>query len=262
MRSACALLLFLEKDQTGTAMRKPLIGLTCTRNPSNTGNPALAVDEAYTRAVSQAGGLPVLVPLGLNDETLREIISHLDGILFTGGGDVAPGQYGSPDHPLVHSIDLDRDRVEISLFHEATSRELPLLGICRGLQLINVACGGTLYEDILDQKPGALQHQWGGLQPRHYHAHSVEVADGSCLHKVLDAPTISVNSLHHQGINRLGQGLISSAYSPDGLIEGIELSGYPYGLAVQWHPEWLPDQAEMRQLFRSLVEATGGGLDR
>ena len=174
-----------------------------------------------------------------------------------GGGDIEPWRYASRPHPLVNSIDADRDQVEIDLLHQAVAAEVPTLGICRGLQLINVALGGSLYEDILDQHPGALEHQHFDNRPRDYRAHEVRIAPESKLGNILRQKRVAVNSLHHQGIRQLAPGLQPAAWAPDGIIEAVELSALPFGLAVQWHPEWLPQDDGMARLFSAFIEQAG-----
>jgi putative glutamine amidotransferase len=209
----------------------------------------------YTRAVAAAGGLPLIIPPGLSEEQLAELATRLDGILFTGGGDVHPARYGNLIHPLVSEVDEERDRVEIFLIQETARQMKPFFGICRGVQAINVALGGTLYEDILDQMPGAQSHQFSGQAPRDHLAHPVRVQEGSRLAGILGCTETGVNSLHHQGLRRLAPGLTPTAWAPDGLIEAVELPGRPFCLGVQWHPEWLQEHAPMRALFRAFVEA-------
>jgi putative glutamine amidotransferase len=236
-------------------MSYPLIGLTTYRHPNNQGLPLHSITEAYVRAVSSAGGIPVLIPLGLPEETLDQLLKRLDGILFSGGGDVQPERYGSTAHPLVDDVDDDRDRVEIHLLQRTVQQGLPFMGICRGLQLINVAFGGTLFEDILDQRPDSLKHRYYPDWPRNYLAHDVQLEETSRLRRVLGAPSMPVNSLHHQGIRQLAAPLQAAAYATDGLIEAFELAQYPFGLAVQWHPEWLQEHLPMQSLFREFVRA-------
>lgn len=238
-------------------MSLPVIGLTVYRALNRQGSPILSIGESYVRAVQQAGACPVLIPLGLPEASLDALLPRLDGVIFTGGGDLHPELYGSTDHPLVDDVDTDRDRVEIHLFKQTLQAGTPFMGICRGLQLINVAMGGTLYEDILDQRSGALHHQHNDLQPRNYLAHPVSIQTGSRLHGILGSPQTHVNSLHHQGIRELAPGLQATAFAPDGLIEAFELADHPFGLAVQWHPEWLQEHAEMRALFAAFVQAAG-----
>ena len=232
-------------------MSKPLIGMTTSRNLADAG---IRVNEAYVQAISQAGGAPVLIPLGISEQDLTAIITKLDGILFTGGGDVEPARYGADNHhPKLGEVDTDRDRVELYLHQEATRLGLPFLGICRGIQLINVAMGGTLYIDIAEQRPGSIQHDYHGY-PRKHLAHSVTVEDDR-LASVLGTTQVEVTSFHHQGVEKLASALRATAHAPDGLIEALELPGYPFGLGVQWHPECMLDKPSMQNLFRAFVQA-------
>lgn len=236
-------------------MTTPLIGITTYRTPHQSGFPLFALPQAYVQAVSQAGGLPVLIPLGLPDDHLQELLSRLDGILFSGGGDIDPARFGAEPHPEVGSVDSDRDRIEIQLIQAAIQRSTPFLGICRGIQTLNVALGGSLYTHIPDQHPQALDHPYQEGNPRNFLAHEVCLQPGSRLFEILGRPSLMVNSLHHQGIDRLAQGLLAVAHAPDGLIEAVEWHGDVFGLAVQWHPEWLTDQEPMQALFRAFVKA-------
>jgi putative glutamine amidotransferase len=236
-------------------MTAPLIGITTYRTHNRYQYPQICLSEAYISSLAQAGALPVLVPLGLSESALDELVARLDGVLFSGGGDVEPERYGSQPHPLVDNVDLDRDRVELHLLQKVLAARQPFLGICRGLQLINIGLGGTLYEDILDQKPGSLHHSTPDELPRNHLSHTVRVESNSQLSKILAHPEVQVNSLHHQGVRRLAGDLLPTAYAPDGIIEAFELPGVRYGLAVQWHPEWLQEHLSMQALFRSFVEA-------
>jgi putative glutamine amidotransferase len=238
-------------------MSLPLIGVTTSRVKNSKGFSSLMVLEAYCHAVSQAGAAPVMIPLGVPPETLQAILGRMDGVLFTGGGDIRPLVYGSQDHPMASGIDDDRDRSELDLFHFLMAAGKPFLGICRGIQLINVALGGTLYEDIRDQRPGALKHDQS-RNARDYLAHSVELTEASQLSCILGACQVKVNSLHHQGIRDLAPGLMVSAYAPDGLVEAFEIPGYSFGIAVQWHPEWLQENPPMRNLFQAFAQAAAG----
>jgi putative glutamine amidotransferase len=237
-------------------MQKPLIGLTTTRMPNQDGRPAFAVNVPYVKAVSAAGGLPVLIPLGLPEDDLDALLQSLDGILFTGGGDIDPRRYGNQPHPKVDNIDVDRDRVELHLAQTVAGNGKPFLGICRGFQVLNIALGGSLYEDILDQYPGAIQHDHHS-DPRNFLSHRVNLENGSLLAHILPGSQVQVNSLHHQGVRQLSQQLRPTAYASDGIIEAFELAGHPFGLAVQWHPEELQEHEGMRALFKALVQAAG-----
>jgi putative glutamine amidotransferase len=239
----------------GGNLTSPLIGITTSRIYNRFGFSQIAVTEAYVKAVSRAGATPLLIPLGLPDTAYPALLEHLDGVLFTGGGDVQPERYGGQPHPLVSEMDPDRDRVEISLLQDSLQNSKPFLGICRGLQLINVAMGGSLYEDLQAQNPQAHRHQFFPEKPRSFPAHEVQIKPESRLAGILGATQTEVNSFHHQGIRQLAAGLSASAYAPDGVIEAFELPDYPFGLAVQWHPEWMQDQDRMQALFKAFNQA-------
>ena len=236
-------------------MTSPIIGITSYRQEDDRGLPVLSLGEAYVKAISQAGGLPVLIPLGIHQSEIKDLIPRLDGILLSGGGDVAPALFGAENHPKVISIDPDRDQVETQLIQMGIENGLPFLGICRGIQILNVALGGTLYTHIPDQLDGAVHHPYIPGKPRDYLAHDVRIEPNSFLSAILTQSLVMVNSMHHQGIARLASGLRPAAYAPDHLIEGVELENYRFGLGVQWHPECLTQYESMRALFRSFVEA-------
>jgi putative glutamine amidotransferase len=233
----------------------PLIGITTFRAPNKAGHPLISLMEAYVQSVYQAGGLPVLIPLGLDEAALQALLARLDGLVFSGGGDVNPVHFNGQAHTTVSDVDGDRDRVELYLLFLAMAQRRPFLGICRGLQLINVALGGTLYTHIPDQFPAAIKHNYSSATERRLLAHTVQPVAHTRLAELVGDGELQVNSLHHQGLERPAPGLRIAAHAPDGLVEAFELPEYPFGLAVQWHPEWLQDQAPMRALFRGLVEA-------
>jgi len=244
----------------------PIIGITTRNDLTRAGLPAVMVQQAYTNAIVQAGGAPVLIPSGSPEESWRELFNRLDGILFSGGGDIATGLFsslsgtGAQAHPKVVDVDEARDSIELGLARSAADEGKPFLGICRGLQLVNVALGGTLYTDIPGQVPDALNHDWKDsdiYKERTHFVHSVRIEDGSRVGEILGGPILQVNSLHHQGIKDLAPGLKAAAYAPDGIVEAIELPGHPFGIAVQWHPEWLTDQESTRRLFRAFVNDAG-----
>lgn len=241
---------------------KPVIGITTARGLSANSLPLISLDEAYVGAVLRASGIPLLVPLGLPDADLNRIITRLDGLLLSGGGDVHPAVYHSQEHPKVNEVDEDRDRVEIAIFQSAIEQRIPVFGICRGQQLINVAMGGSLYEDIPAQHPNAIEHTCFPAKPRDFPAHPVEIDPGSRLASILGTRRIKVNSLHHQAIRKLASGLVSTAEAPDGIVEAVEMKDYPFGLAVQWHPEWMQDHLAMRALVRAFIDACSLDSDR
>ena len=241
-------------------MSTPIIGITTRKDLTPAGLPAVMVQQAYLDAILQAGGAPVLIPSGLPEGGWNELFRRLDGILFSGGGDIAVERFAGQTHPKVGGVDEARDSIELALARSAAESGTPFLGICRGLQVANVALGGTLYTDILDQAPDALNHSYENddiLKERTQLVHTARIEAGSRVGEILGALLLRVNSLHHQGIKDLAPAFKAVAFAPDGIIEAIELPGHPFGIAVQWHPEWLTNQEATRRLFKAFVEAAG-----
>jgi len=242
-------------------MSKPIIGVTSFRTQSKGSYFYLSVTEAYIEAVVRAGGIPVILPLQLSETDIQDLRNQLAGLILTGGGDVDPEFYGASMDSTIGGVDPDRDRVEIALVHNAVDTQWPFLGICRGLQVINVALGGTLYTDIAEQKPGSLKHDYqrGAVYPRNMLAHPIQLDEGSRIVEMMGAAMVEVNSLHHQAVRDLASGLIPTSHAPDGILESFELpaEAHPLGVAVQWHPEWLQEHEPMRALFRSFVQSAG-----
>ncbi len=234
----------------------PIIGLTTNHSKDEYGYPATSLLRAYVSAVITEGGTPVLIPSELPDASRRELFARLDGILFTGGGDIACERFNGVPHPRVNGVDADRDDIEYALLQLAVDEGKPFLGICRGFQLVNVALGGTLFTHIADQVPGAIKHDYFVPDwPRDHLAHPVSVDRGTRLAEILGAAEFPVNSRHHQGADKIAASLKVVAHAPDGLVEGLELPGHPFGLAVQWHPEGLANRPETRRLFNAFVGA-------
>ncbi len=236
-------------------MNPPLIGITTKRQTNKFGYPEIASPESYSQAVLKAGGLPVLIPLGYPEKQLKQIIASLDGIIFSGGGDIEPHQYGSEMTEKVNTMDPERDRVEIQLVRDVIDSGTPFLGICRGQQVINVALGGTLYRDISEEHPNAIEHTYYPNWPWDHIPHTVQIEADSLLAEILGLKEVPVNSLHHQAIKEVAPSLVPIAYAPDGIVESVVLPDHPFGLAVQWHPEWMPKHEPMRALFRAFVNA-------
>jgi len=216
------------------------------------------MSQRYVLALTNAGAIPWLIPL-VDDETLRGIYEKLDGVFLPGGADIDPGSYGETPHPLCDKTDRERDRVELALATWAIADGKPVLGVCRGLQLINVAAGGSLYQDIAEQKQDAIKHDYfpfGGQNfQRDYLAHEVSIEPNTRLAKVFGAGALRVNSMHHQAVRAIGRGLTPTAAASDGLIEGLESDDEKYVVAVQWHPESLTDgHASARRLFEDFVD--------
>ncbi|HEX8392697.1 MAG TPA: gamma-glutamyl-gamma-aminobutyrate hydrolase family protein [Longimicrobium sp.] len=244
--------------------RRPVIGIPTQTLQSIDRIPedlpaSWVMNQRYFLACTSVGAIPWMVPLLENDpETLRGIYDHLDGVFIAGGVDVDPASYGAERHALCGRTDLARDYVELMFARWALEDGKPVMGVCRGQQVINVAAGGTLVQDCAELFPGAIKHDYfpGAGWARDYLAHEIRIAPGSRLQAAL-GDTAMVNSMHHQAIDRLGEGLIASAWAPDGLVEALE--GTREGqflVGVQWHPEMLIDtDAGTRKLFEDFIEA-------
>jgi len=237
-------------------MSKPLIGITTRNGRDPDLHPTTALQHTYTNAIVQAGGLPILIPSMLPEEDFLDLYSRVDGVLFTGGGDVSLEYFSGVDHPRIGEVDKPRDVTELTLMRAAVSDGKPILGICRGAQVMNVALGGTLYTHIHDQLPRALDHDYPG-DLRRVLVHSVNLDASSRSAQIFGEAVLQVNSLHHQGLKDLAPGLRAAGHSSDGLVEVAELPEHPYAISVQWHPEWLTDQLPTRRLFKSFVDAAG-----
>jgi len=241
---------------------KPLIGITSATFTSPSTN--WEYNRAYVpiiQAVEEAGGLPVIVPVSVDAETLRGIYERLDGLLLPGGGDMRPHIYGAETHPLTDNFDDPRDAAELKLTRWAVDDDLPVFGICRGHQVVNVALGGTLIQDVPSEVGTDTAHNV--TVPRNALAHAVQVDPGSRLASILGATSVKVNSLHHQSVAQAAPGACVTAYAPDGVVEALEVPDKRFVLSVQWHPEDLyQDDPAMKRLFKAFVEAAGGRVQR
>ena len=218
------------------------------------------MNQRYFHACASVGAIPWMVPLLDDDlDTLRAIYDRLDGLFLAGGVDVDPASYGEPRHELCGRTDLPRDAVELRMARWAAEDGKPVFGVCRGVQVINVAAGGTLLQDCAAQLEHGIKHDYfpGEGWERDYLAHEVEIVPGSRLHAAFGVERALVNSMHHQGIARLGEGLSVTAVAPDGLMEALEgPRDGPFLVGVQWHPEMLIDShAGTRRLFEAFIEA-------
>ncbi len=230
---------------------RPVIGVTL----GDGDDPGIhAMREDYLRSVEQSGAVPVvLAPVAPED--VSALLDRLDGILLSGGADVDPALYGQEPHPRLGRVNRRRDEFELALLREALRRDVPILAICRGHQVLNVATGGTLVQDIPSLVEGQVKHDGEG--PRWRRAHRVEVTAPSRLREILGQDAVSVNSIHHQAVDRVGDDLIVSARCPeDGVVEGLERPESRFVVAVQWHPESFWNRADsFQRLFDAHAEA-------
>jgi len=242
--------------------RPPIIGCTTYRKSVPQARPidVFGLMPSYTEAIIAAGGIPVLIPMGLSESDLEILASRLDGVVLPGGGDVDPVSYNGRSNGTVNGVDRERDRVELYMARAAVSSSKPILAICRGLQVLNVALGGTLWEDIGSQVPGAITHDMPESLPRNHLSHTVSIVANSQLARHFKEQEGWVNSIHHQSIRDIAPELQVTASAPDGIIEGVEIEGHPFALGVQWHPESLiHDDLAMLKIFQGLVQASSNG---
>ncbi|MEA2298484.1 MAG: putative glutamine amidotransferase [Solirubrobacteraceae bacterium] len=243
-------------------MSRPLIGVTTSelrraenvaqRPEGEPGQPEMALGLKYLEAVERAGGIPVVLP-PLRGAAIPSLLSSLCGLLLSGGPDLDPIAYGAPGHAMLGPTEPALDAFEVSLARAADRRGIPILGICRGAQAINVSRGGTLHQHLPEVTDGSILHRQTAAGT--YTCHHVRIAPNSMLADVLGSGRLAVNSFHHQAIDLLGRGLRPVAWAPDGTIEAVEAPGRPFLLGVQWHAETLVAQRRHRALFKRLVLA-------
>ncbi len=237
--------------------KKPTIGITISgANASDKYRwPAKKefdfLKREYYQAIIKSGGLPILLPNAENRDIIKSYLESIDGLLLTGGGDLHPRYFGQKAHEKLSRTYKARDYFEMAIAELALKMGMPIMAICRGHQVLNVVLGGTLYQDLSCIPHKTLAHADPDQTARNFH--SVKIVKGSNLHKIIGSLSIQVNSSHHQVIDRLGRGLIASAFAPDGLIEAIELPGAEFVLSLQWHPEGIFNRAHSKRLFRAFV---------
>ena len=234
---------------------RPAIGITTATvdDPPVHGFARYAASYGYVDCVAAAGGLPLPLPYP-DPDLAREYLLRLDGLVLTGGLDVDPFFYDQEPRPEVGKVDPARDRFELALIREARAAGLPILAICKGLQMLNVALGGSLLQDVYADVSGVLRHEQRNLRWDH-HYHHVNVVPGTRLAGLVGAERTRVNSDHHQAVDRVAEGLVVTARADDDVVEGLEDPAHPWCVGVQWHPERMPDDDLTRRLFAAFLEA-------
>ena len=235
--------------------RPPLIGLPTLAIPPGPKPPRYGINQSYVRALVVAGCAPVLIPLLDDDERLRAIYERLDGIVFPGGADIAPGEYHEEPIADLNVVEAPRDRTELTLARWAFADDLPTLGICRGQQVLNVALGGSLWQDLRYQGVTDVEHSDADGRVRSALIHRVRLDPDSRLAQLIDEIDIEVNSLHHQAVKTVAPQLRVTGQSDDGVIEALESRERRFMIAVQWHPEEIDDLGWVRRLFQGFVKA-------
>lgn len=231
-------------------MSKPIIGIGSDINVTPGKRDKAFVYTTYVESLKRAGAVPVLIPP--QPENAAEIVGGLDGVLLAGGDDCDPALYGETPHPSVEPMDPRRQSNDTLLARLAHERGIPTLGICLGVQVMNVVAGGTLIQDLHSEAPSEIEHV---SEPEDRARHAVSVERGTRLAEILGRDEIVVNSSHHQAIRDLGRGLRVTAHAPDGIIEGLEDPQHPFYVGVQWHPEDMPGEDSAARIFGAFVEA-------
>lgn len=241
---------------------RPLIAVTAAITPDSRGFERASVNLTYLRAVERAGGVPVVLAPGMDQDDLSEALARCSGLMLTGGGDVDPAHYNQERHPSVVGVSALRDALEFEALTVAAERDMPVLAICRGMQVLNVWAGGALIQDIPSAIRGACDHSV--QQPRESAAHGVALEPGCRAAAILGGNSIGVNSRHHQALDptRLGRELQVTGRAPDGVIETVEVAGERFVLGIQWHPEDMasatedtPERGQARALFSAFLDA-------
>lgn len=231
---------------------KPIIGINCDYAEEGK-RPYSFTYRDYSEAIIKAGGIPLLLPIIKDKDDGGFLVEKINGLLFTGGNDVPPRRYGEKMHKKTVCVNPDKDISDFILVQAGLQKKKPMLAICYGAQLVNVALGGTLIQDIPSECCTSIIHK--GSKNGGY-THSVKIKKGTLLYKIIGADHVETNSTHHQAIKILGKGLRDVAHTQDGIIEAIEQEDYPFLLGVQWHPERLTDNPYHASLFHVLICAS------
>jgi putative glutamine amidotransferase len=239
---------------------KPVIGVTPDYNAGDRKDwggrePTYFLRARYVRAIEEVGGIPLILPLVADRAARMRLLRDIDGLLLTGSGpDLPPALYGERQRYTFRVMSERRSTFELDMVRLARKADLPLLGICGGMQTMNVACGGSLFQDISSQFANSLQHRQP--TPATALSHTVTITPGSLLRRVMRTVTLRVNSSHHQSVKAVASSLVASAVSPDGIIEAIESPTHRFFLGIQWHPEFLFDRYRLhRRLFEAFLRA-------
>lgn len=237
---------------------KPIVGIPCYSQARQNAifREASATQQTYIRALEDTNAVPLLLPITSKPEAAKNVIRCINGLLLVGGMDIDPKRYGQDPLTNISPIDINRDNIELTITTLCLTEHIPVLGICRGIQMLNVCTGGTLWQDIATQIPNAIKHDYYPRYKRNRLSHYIEIDRNNRLSEIFPDKTIKVNSLHHQAIRSIGNGFKVTATSHDNIIEGIESIEGSWTVGVQWHPEELiNDDPYMKKLFSSFASA-------
>ena len=232
---------------------KPIIGINANFPRGENDGPVVSVRANYVDAVTSAGGVPVVLPAITDPDAVAAQVSQCDGFIFTGGADIDPSRFGEKQHPTTNRLPGRREEYDFALIREVMVARKPFLAVCLGCQEVNVALGGTLIQDVHSETSTTIRHSV--KQIPYLARHAVRLEPDSLFARLTGMETLDTNSAHHQSVREPGTGVRVTAVAADGIIEGFEVEGYPFGLAVQWHPEYLVDEAPHLAIIRGLVDA-------
>jgi putative glutamine amidotransferase len=239
-------------------MTSKIVGITCSSGAGSPDeNARQYLNTTYVKAILNAGGVPMIIPNVVDKELVESYLGTIDGLMLSGGVDVDPQYFGEDHHADLGTVDAARDSTELALLERALEQDMPIFGICRGIQSLNVALGGTLYQHLPDQAPSSIHHQQSDIKiPRSEFSHSIRIEGGSRLRSIVGKDEMQTNSFHHQAIKSVGAGLIVTARAADGIIETVEAPDHRYLVAVQFHPEeTAPHDEYSRGLFEAFIQA-------
>lgn len=239
---------------------RPIIGINANFiRDDDEGIYRLSISTNYTNAILKASGTPMILPVTSEPDVMEQYLQRIDGLMLIGGPDIDPALYGETETlPLVRKMAPQRQNFDLALAVAAIAKDMPILGICCGCQLLNVACGGTLFQDVEQQSPGLSLRHYLKVSP-YYMAHKIRILPDSLLFRILQKETIETNSSHHQSVRQPGEGIRPTAWSNDNIIECIERPGSRFFLGLQWHPEAIHERSEQLSLFKAFVEAASQG---
>lgn len=233
---------------------RPIIGVTVWKENKDA-NVYEKVNEWNLKSIEDFGGIPVMLHMTKNDEVIDEYVKMLDGIYFTGGGDINPLLFNEEPIREIGNVEYDRDEFEMKLYKKASEKNIPILGVCRGMQIMNIADGGNVYQDLYIQRPETNNHSCKyTFEGNEFH--TVNIRENSMLHEILNTTEIKTNSYHHQAIKELGEGYVATAFAKDGVVECIESTKLKYAIGIQWHPEVMyAKHPVFGKIFRSFIDA-------
>lgn len=235
-----------------TVQAAPLIGINVDASGDSVTDTRFVLSSSYVDAVTSAGGIPLLLPPGIDTDAVARYVELCDGFVFTGGRDITPSRYGDEMSTHTNLVNPRRENFDFALIEAALAAKKPILGVCLGAQELNVALGGSMIQDLPTETSSTVNHRPGGGD---MYAHEIQITTGTRLQDITGTTTLEVNSSHHQACDRLGSGVLVMARAPDGVVESFQVENQPFAMGVQWHPEHLTSAPEHLAIYEALVRA-------